>query len=161
MPNIVTVLNRRLKVMQRMGKNAAPKSAAQAMGLLGVAAIKVELNKSSHAVGEPAGPPGEPPSHVTGKLSDSAFSTNPSRRGGNYTVMVSMLSPYARIQELGGTIVPKRARSLHWVDASGEHFAQRVTLPARPYFVPAIGALAASGELTEVAARTWLAAMEI
>ena len=46
---------------------------------------------------------------------------------------------YARIQEKGGTIVPKRAKVLRWLDANGTPvFANKVTLPARPYFQPAV-----------------------
>jgi hypothetical protein len=45
---------------------------------------------------------------------------------------------YGRIQEKGGTIVPKNRQFLSWIDAGGtRHFALRVTLPARPYFTPA------------------------
>ncbi len=55
---------------------------------------------------------------------------------------VSSVGPtaiYGRIQELGGTVKPVRARLLHWVDESGKHHvAREVTLPARPYLVPAL-----------------------
>lgn len=45
---------------------------------------------------------------------------------------------YARIQEYGGTIYPRRANMLHWVDENGQdHFAKSVTIPARPYLRPA------------------------
>lgn len=45
---------------------------------------------------------------------------------------------YARIQEVGGTIYPRRASMLHWKDENGEdHFAKSVTIPARPYLRPA------------------------
>ncbi len=47
---------------------------------------------------------------------------------------------YGRIQELGGTIFPRRAKMLHWVDAGGDHFARHVTLPARPYLKPGVEA---------------------
>ena len=45
---------------------------------------------------------------------------------------------YARIQEFGGIIYPRRASMLHWKDENGEdHFAKSVTIPARPYLRPA------------------------
>lgn len=45
---------------------------------------------------------------------------------------------YARIQEFGGTIVPRKAKVLHWVQDGKDIFAKSVTLPPRPYFRPAI-----------------------
>lgn len=45
---------------------------------------------------------------------------------------------YAAQVEFGGTIVPKRKKLLHWVDANGtDHFARKVTQVARPYLRPA------------------------
>ena len=45
---------------------------------------------------------------------------------------------YARIQEFGGTVRPVEAKALHWVQDGKHIFAKSVTLPARPYFRPAI-----------------------
>lgn len=45
---------------------------------------------------------------------------------------------YARIQEKGGTIVPRVKAMLAWKTGTTWHFARSVTLPARPYFAPAI-----------------------
>jgi HK97 gp10 family phage protein len=46
--------------------------------------------------------------------------------------------PYAAQVEFGGTIVPKNAKMLHWVDESGNDvFAKSVTQVARPYLRPA------------------------
>ncbi len=47
---------------------------------------------------------------------------------------------YGRIHEYGGVIKPKTAKVLSWVDRrTGERvFANRVTIPARPYMRPAI-----------------------
>lgn len=45
---------------------------------------------------------------------------------------------YARIQEFGGTIVPVKAKMLHWEEDGKDIFAKSVTLPPRPYFRPAI-----------------------
>lgn len=45
---------------------------------------------------------------------------------------------YAAQKEFGGTIVPKNAKLLHWVDESGnDHFAKSVTQAAQPYMRPA------------------------
>lgn len=51
---------------------------------------------------------------------------------------VEVRKVYARIQEYGGTIKPVRAKLLHWVEDGQDIFARSVTLPARPYFRPAI-----------------------
>lgn len=45
---------------------------------------------------------------------------------------------YARIQEFGGTIRPRKAKLLHFFIDGKEIFAKKVTLPARPYLKPAI-----------------------
>lgn len=46
---------------------------------------------------------------------------------------------YAAIQEFGGTITPKTAKMLHWVDDDGNDiFAHSVTIPAHPYLRPAL-----------------------
>lgn len=45
--------------------------------------------------------------------------------------------PYARIQEYGGTIVPKRAKFLAWQKNGRWYRAKKVILKARPYLIPA------------------------
>jgi HK97 gp10 family phage protein len=44
---------------------------------------------------------------------------------------------YARIQEFGGTIVPKSKPMLAWKGDDGWHFAHKVEVPAHPYLRPA------------------------
>lgn len=49
---------------------------------------------------------------------------------------------YARLQELGGWVFPKRARFLHWIgqpqygDAPGPQYRRAVYIPRRPYLAP-------------------------
>jgi HK97 gp10 family phage protein len=46
---------------------------------------------------------------------------------------------YAAIQEFGGTIRPKRAKTLSWIGEDGQRvFAKSVTVPAHPYLRPAL-----------------------
>lgn len=45
---------------------------------------------------------------------------------------------YARIQEFGGTIRPKKKKMLAFKIGGKWVFAKKVTLPARPYLVPAL-----------------------
>lgn len=46
---------------------------------------------------------------------------------------------YAAIHEFGGTILPKRAKVLHWVNDAGEDvFALKSVIPARPYIRPVL-----------------------
>ena len=44
---------------------------------------------------------------------------------------------YARIQELGGTVRPVHASSLHFVIDGKDVFAKQVKIPTRPYLGPA------------------------
>jgi phage gpG-like protein len=55
------------------------------------------------------------------------------------TAVVGSEHPGSRLQELGGTIVPVQAQALHWVSKDGQDvFAQKATIPARPYLGPAV-----------------------
>lgn len=74
----------------------------------------------------------------TGRLRGSIRVEGPSAQMGGYAGRVGPHVIYANIQEFGGVIVPKRVRFLHWVDAGGEHWAKRVTIPAHPYMRPAL-----------------------
>ena len=76
--------------------------------------------------------------HQTGKLENSIMVED---KGDDAAIYVTVNRIYARIQERGGTIVPKKAGGfLVWRDPdSGKLiFARKVTIPARPYFEPAI-----------------------
>ena len=77
----------------------------------------------------------------TGALFNSVFATvMTSDQGDDVSVYVGPNTteiPYAMIQNYGGHIYPKNAKALHWTDASGEHFAKHVYIPARPYIEPA------------------------
>ncbi len=75
----------------------------------------------------------------TGRLRGSIRVTGPGGGAGGWSGKVGPHTVYANIQEFGGVIVPKRVRFLHWVDASGSHFARKVTIPAHPYMRPAVG----------------------
>ena len=44
--------------------------------------------------------------------------------------------PGAKLQEFGGTVVPKKAKVLHFFVDGEEVFARKVTVPARPYMRP-------------------------
>jgi phage gpG-like protein len=74
----------------------------------------------------------------TGMLINSvSFSGQKVGKGAVATIRVGQV--YGKIHEYGGTIVPIRARMLHWVNEKGEDvFARKVTIPARPYMRPAI-----------------------
>jgi len=75
----------------------------------------------------------------TGRLAGSIRVTGPGGGGGGWTGKVGPHVVYANIQEFGGVITPKRVKFLHWVDADGDHFARKVTIPAHPYMRPAVG----------------------
>ena len=79
--------------------------------------------------------------------------------------------PYARIHELGGTIVPRRKRVLAWVwegprpqtpaewrrarQEGRAAYALRVTIPARPYLGPALNKTIRNW-LPKAVERAWL-----
>ena len=161
MDNAAAGVTARLQRMKALAQGPAPEAAAKAMGVLAVATVQLELSRRSHAKGTPAGPPGEPPSVVDGHLRRSITVTPPLSMGSHkYMVAVGGTIVYARIHELGGVIVPRSARMLHWVDASGtHHFARQVTIPPRPYLRPAAEKLKASGQLGVVAGKAWWAVM--
>lgn len=78
--------------------------------------------------------PGTPPARRTGTLARSVRAEPAVLSGsGRATSSVAPHTVYARIQQLGGVIVPVRAPLLKWKDKSGWHSARRVRLPARPY----------------------------
>lgn len=86
------------------------------------------------------------PSHLqvrTGELRASIRAHAPFEHG--VDVWESRTYPtviYARIQELGGNVYPKRARYLHWIgqpqfgDAPGPQYRKHVYIPRRPYLAP-------------------------
>lgn len=97
---------------------AAASDAALAMGEALVREARAELGKAAHPAGSPSpSGPGNPPAMVTGRLRDSV-SLRVLAPG---TVQVGAVTPYARIQELGGP--------------SGRGGATE--LPPRPYLLPA------------------------
>lgn len=87
-------------------------------------------------VGPSPSAPGTPPARRTGTLARSVRAESAVLTGaGRATSSVAPHTVYARIQQLGGVILPVRAKVLHWQDKNGHHYARRVTLPPRPYMV--------------------------
>lgn len=78
----------------------------------------------------------------TGNLRSGIISSGVGVSGGRLTADIQAGTNasivYARIHELGGTIVPKRANFLRFKTADGSwHMIKQVTIPARPYMRPA------------------------
>jgi hypothetical protein len=92
--------------------------------------------KSMKGYGDDPSPPGTPPARKTGTLARSVR-PEPARQAGAGRAASSVAphTVYARIQQLGGTIRPVRAKRLHWKDSHGNHYAMSVYLPRRPYMV--------------------------
>lgn len=122
----VAALDRMLEMLP-----GAALAAARAMGDLGTAAIKRNLNRTSHAYGTPTpSSPGQPPSRVGGGLAGSVQKTR--EVPGPYSlVVIAPTAIYARVQELGGGI---------------SH------LPPRPYVRPAVDDLKAIYRAPAIAA---------
>jgi phage gpG-like protein len=99
-------------------------------------------------------PAGTPPARRTGTLARSVRPEAARPAGaGRATSSVAPHAVYARIQQLGGVIVPVRAKVLRWVDKTGTHYARRVRLPARPYMVMTDARRAECRDAAKAAAR--------
>ncbi len=70
----------------------------------------------------------------SGRLKNSIFADPVRTAGATFRVDVAPHTIYARIQDLGGEIVPKRARFLSWEADGVRHFARSVYLPGSRYF---------------------------
>ncbi|MCZ2155737.1 MAG: HK97 gp10 family phage protein [Bryobacterales bacterium] len=114
-----------LKRLEKTARGEALKRSAMAGGFVIEGQAKVNVERTFQ------------PS--TGNLAGSIFTDVIQADDTRAEVAVGPSVVYGRIQELGGTVKPVFAKMLHWVDESGEHhFANEVTLPARPYLRPAV-----------------------
>lgn len=80
----------------------------------------------------------------TGRLVGSIQITSYAQREGTYIVgqWGTIRLKYALIHELGGVIVPKKAKALAIPQADGSvRLVKKVTIPARPYLRPAADAI--------------------
>lgn len=57
---------------------------------------------------------------------------------GSESAKIGSNLPYARIQEFGGVIRPKKKKMLAFKVNGRWVFAKKVTIPKRPYLVPAL-----------------------
>ncbi len=81
-------------------------------------------------------PAGSPPARRTGTLARSVRPEPAKPAGaGRARSSVAPHTVYARIQQLGGEIVPVRAKVLRWKEGQRYRYARRVVLPAGPYMV--------------------------
>lgn len=117
------------KQLERLGKCAreeALRDAAEAGARVveAQAKINIESKFSKHSRGGLAG-------SIIVEVKEKATSAE---------AKIGPSSVYGRIQELGGTIKPVRAKLLSWIDpeTGKRHVAKRVMLPARPYLRPAL-----------------------
>lgn len=97
--------------------------------------------------------PGSPPALVTGALRRS-LRLFPAVGAGTYRAMSKVIPQiiYARIQEMGGTIVPHGHPYLRFRGIGGKMiYARSVKLPARPYMRPGHRDLVRDGSLTRAA----------
>ncbi|MHA1661872.1 MAG: phage virion morphogenesis protein [Candidatus Thorarchaeota archaeon] len=58
---------------------------------------------------------------------------------------------YARIHELGGTILPKKGKVLHFTINGKDVFTKKVVMPARPYLSPSLDDVFQSGKARAIA----------
>ncbi len=97
------------------------------------------LTEKTHPPGTPTPSVApEPPALISGALRRSIRARRDPSSGGVHRGRIGPTIVYGRIQELGGTIVPKVAKQLSWLTAEGWRHAMSVRLPARPYMKPAV-----------------------
>lgn len=140
---------------------AATRRATLEAGHTVEAETKRTLTRYAHPAGTPTpSPRGQPPAVVTGTLRRSLrVGVLRQVSPGVVTIDVGPTTVYARIQELGGRIVPRRASALafridgHWVRV------QQVKLPARPYLAPTVKRLAGDGRILDIYDRAWARAL--
>ncbi|KAB2384759.1 phage virion morphogenesis protein [Actinomadura montaniterrae] len=135
----------RLRRMAELAAHDGGRAAAGAMAREGRNAIREALNRRSHRRGTPTpAAPGQPPARISGALMTHIVVV-PAVNEGSYRWVATAGSdgilPYDRIQNLGGV-------------AGRGH---RTTLPPRPYIVPPVRDLRASGRLSEVGAEAFRA----
>lgn len=95
----------------------------------------------------------------TGTLARSIYADPVSQKSAtSWVTQVAPHTKYARIRELGGTILPKRARMLSWIGPDGRRrFAHQVTQTGTFYLTRAV---ASSGpKIRQVAAENWARAL--
>ncbi|WP_433465701.1 hypothetical protein [Spirillospora sp. CA-128828] len=131
----------RLREMARRADRGGA-AAAGAMAREAKDGIQETLARRSHARGTPTpSPPGQPPAKISGRLRDHVVVVRARQEGAHR--WVSAAGPkdvdYARIQEKGGV--------------AGRNHAS--TLPPRPYVLPTVMDLRASGRLREVSVRAF------
>lgn len=97
-------------------------------------------------------PIGSPPAWVSGTLARSVHVFDEQLGGPVASAKVAPDTVYARIQELGGVIVPKRARYLRFPYDGRIWFKKSVTLRRHPYMKPTTDEMVSDGSLTAVAA---------
>lgn len=120
----------RLRRLARDVRDRAALDAADAMAQ----AYQVAVVRSMRGPSPSA--PGTPPARRTGTLARSVRAEPAKPAGaGRAQSSVAPRTVYARIQQLGGTIVPVRAKVLRWREGQRVRYARRVHLPARPYMV--------------------------
>lgn len=152
--------------------SAAAPPVALGMAYVYQRAAQKMLTRYSHApFTKTPSPPGQPPALMTGRLRASLTSTPGMHDAGTATAYVAPHTIYARIQEYGGDIYPRRRRYLRWYASGAGHpgfvpvgagsnagaagrragiypvFAKHVHLPARPYMRPAIDKVISDGSL--------------
>jgi hypothetical protein len=150
-----------IAALEGMRDRALAGGAAAAANAMGMHFIEHErrvtlLESGTHARGtRGAAPRGRPPARVTGWLGQS-FVLTPARGSGlSASSLAGPTAIYARLQELGGRIVPVRAKFLHWVDYGGPQYRKHVYVGPHPYMERGLNEVIADGSLRDAAAQAF------
>lgn len=98
---------------------------------------------------------GATPAYASGNLARSIV-VRPAFGTGVASAMVAAGAKYAAVQEFGAVNYPTRSAYMHWVNDRGAYWKKEVTVPAHPYFEPAIGDVIRDGSLSRTAARAYM-----
>lgn len=102
----------KLEVIAKVAKDAMRAVQASAIQLQGRIQDRLNLRSSNIGSGGQSSPPGEPPANRTGALMRSVQAIDVTTDRMRPTWRVGTALPYAKIQEFGGLIRPKKGRFL-------------------------------------------------
>jgi phage gpG-like protein len=151
-----------LRAKRQRAATDAPLAAVRALSQAGETAVKVTLTSSSHTAGTTTpSDPGQPPSLITGNLRRSVHRTTARVTGpGMARCALGAMAKYAAVHEFGPVTI--HARNFPQLgNPKVGFFGREVTIPKRPYVVPAMKLYQQSGMARQVCEAAWMDAMGI
>jgi hypothetical protein len=145
-----------LRAIRVKAESEAPQAACTALGQAAQTTVKVMLTARSHDPGTPTpSGKGQPPAKISGDLAKSAHRTTARIMSpGIARCALGVMAPYASVHEFGPvTIHAKNFPQLGNPDVG--FFGKEVTIPRRPFMVPAVLLLESTGMAGQVTTDAW------